>query len=87
MKNDEKKIKVSIVGATGYSGKELIRILLKHPYVEIMHLVSASYVGKKIAEIFPDFLNQLDRELIELDTDKISRDSDLVLLLYPILFR
>ncbi|MDD2353296.1 MAG: N-acetyl-gamma-glutamyl-phosphate reductase [Atribacterota bacterium] len=83
MKNDEKKIKVSIVGATGYSGKELIRILLKHPYVEIMHLVSASYVGKKIAEIFPDFLNQLDRELIELDTDKISRDSDLVFTALP----
>lgn len=78
-----KKIKVSIIGATGYSGKELIRILLKHPQVELVHLVSASYVGKKIAEIFPDFYNQLDKELIELDTDTISRDSDLVFTALP----
>lgn len=78
-----KKIKVSIVGATGYSGKELIRILLKHPQVEILHLVSASYVGKKITEIFPDFLNQLDQTLIELDIDTIVRDSDLVFTALP----
>ncbi|MFO7891265.1 MAG: N-acetyl-gamma-glutamyl-phosphate reductase, partial [bacterium] len=72
------KIKVSIIGATGYSGKELIRILLKHPQVDLMHLVTTSYVGKKIAEVFPDFLNQLDKELVELNLDMISRDSDLV---------
>jgi len=78
-----KKIRVSIIGATGYSGKELIRILLKHPQVELMHLVSASYAGKKIAAIFPDFLNQLDRELIELNVDMISQDSDLVFTALP----
>jgi len=78
-----KNIKVSIVGATGYSGKELIRILLKHPGVEIRHLVSASYVGKNISEIFPDFLNQLDMELIELNINRISSDSDLVFTALP----
>jgi len=78
-----KKITVSIIGATGYSGKELIRILLKHSQVELMHLVSASYAGKKIAEIFPDFLNQLDRELIALNVDMISQDSDLVFTALP----
>jgi N-acetyl-gamma-glutamyl-phosphate reductase len=78
-----KKIRVSIIGATGYSGKELIRILLKHPQVELAHLISASYVGKKIAEIFPDFLNQLDRELIELNVNMISQDSDLVFTALP----
>ncbi len=78
-----KKIKVSIIGATGYSGKELVRILLKHPQVQLMHLVSNSYAGKNITEVFPDFLNQLDRELIVLDIEKISRDSDLVFTALP----
>lgn len=77
------KIKVSIIGATGYSGKELIRILLKHPQVDIIHLVTTSYVGKKIAEVFPDFLNQLDKELVELNLDMITRDSDLVFTALP----
>lgn len=77
------KIKVSIIGATGYSGKELIKILLKHPYIKLMHLVSASYIGKNIAEVFPDFSNQLDKELIELDTGRIARDSDLVFTALP----
>ena len=78
-----KKIKVSIIGATGYSGKELIKILLKHPHVELRHLVSASYVGKNINEIFPDFLHQLDKELIELDIPMLARDSDLVFTALP----
>lgn len=76
-------IKVSIVGATGYSGKELIRILLKHPKVELVHLVSASYVGLNIMDVFPDFLNQLDKKLIGLDLDMISHESDLVFTALP----
>lgn len=78
-----KKIKVSIIGATGYSGKELIKILLNHPKVELIHLVSASYVGKNITDIFPDFLNQLDKELIGLDLHKITQESDLVFTALP----
>jgi len=77
------KIKVSIIGATGYSGKELIKILLNHPKVELIHLVSASYVGKNITDIFPDFLNQLDKKLIGLDLHKIRKESDLVFTALP----
>ncbi|MDD4362806.1 MAG: N-acetyl-gamma-glutamyl-phosphate reductase [Atribacterota bacterium] len=78
-----KKIKVSIIGATGYSGRELIKILLKNPQVELTNLVSASYAGKNINEIFPEFLHQLDKNLIELDIDKISADSDVVFTALP----
>ncbi|MBP8717490.1 MAG: N-acetyl-gamma-glutamyl-phosphate reductase [Candidatus Atribacteria bacterium] len=77
------KIRVSIVGATGYSGKELIRILLKHPQVELTHLVSASYVGQNIAAIFPEFKNQLDKELISLDLELITNDSELIFTALP----
>ncbi len=78
-----KKVNVSIIGATGYSGKELIRILINHPNVELTHLISASYVGKNISEVFPEFLNRLDKELIGLDIDKIARDSNLVFTALP----
>ena len=77
------KIRVSIIGATGYSGKELIRILLKHPQIELMHLVSASYVGQNICEVYPDFTNQLDKKLVELGIEKIAQDSDVVFTALP----
>ncbi len=77
------KIRVSIIGATGYSGKELIRILLRHPKIELMHLVTANYVGQKIWKVYPEFINKLDKELMELDVDKIIQDSDLVFTALP----
>jgi N-acetyl-gamma-glutamyl-phosphate reductase len=52
MKN--KKIKVGIVGATGYAGAELVRLLSHHPFAEISVLSSVSFEGKKIHEIYPN---------------------------------
>jgi N-acetyl-gamma-glutamyl-phosphate reductase len=46
-------LKVSIVGATGYTGAELVKILLKHPQVEIETITSQSFAGKKISEVYP----------------------------------
>ena len=77
------KIKVSIVGATGYSGKELTRLLLRHPQVELVHLVSASYVGQNINEVYPEFVNRLDKKLIELDKKQIVNDSEIVFTALP----
>ncbi|GAH43749.1 unnamed protein product, partial [marine sediment metagenome] len=72
------KLEVSIVGSTGYTGKELIKILLNHKEVELVHLTSTTYVGKNINKIFPEFLNKLDKKLINLDLKLISQNSDLV---------
>lgn len=77
------KLKVSVIGATGYAGKELTKILSGHPEVELMHLVSSSYTGKNIGEVFPEFLNILDKKLIQLDLTLISQDSDLVFSALP----
>lgn len=51
-----KKIQVGIIGATGYAGTELLRILLRHPDAEIAALGSVSFEGKKIDEIYPNML-------------------------------
>lgn len=77
------KLKVSIIGSTGYVGKELVKILMNHPNVELVHLVSSSYAGKNIVEIFPEFLNKLDKKLINLNLDVVSKNSDLVFTALP----
>jgi N-acetyl-gamma-glutamyl-phosphate reductase len=78
-----KKIKISVIGSTGYAGKELVKILINHRNVELVHLISSSYAGKNIAEIFPDFLNKLDKKLISYNLDIVSQDSDLVFTALP----
>ncbi len=47
------KMKVGILGATGYTGQELLRLLDNHPETEIVYLGSSSSAGKNIAEIYP----------------------------------
>ncbi|RUM32134.1 MAG: N-acetyl-gamma-glutamyl-phosphate reductase [Aquifex sp.] len=51
----EQTLRVSIFGATGYTGIELLRSLLIHPFVEIKNLVSQSYKGQKVGEVLPSF--------------------------------
>lgn len=78
-----KKIKISVIGSTGYAGKELVKILMNHRNVELVHLISSSYAGKNIMEIFPEFLNKLDKKLINYNLDIVSQDSDLVFTALP----
>ena len=47
--------KVAVVGASGYSGEELVRLLLVHPGVELTAITSRQYAGKALAEVFPKF--------------------------------
>ena len=47
--------KVGIIGASGYTGHELVKILKKHSNVELVVLNSKSYEGKKVKELYPDF--------------------------------
>src|SRR6266852_5207499 len=76
-----KKTKAVIVGASGYSGQELIRLLLRHPHVEITHFTSRQYAGKAVAEIFPRFRGQIDATFVEPNVDRI--DSDVAFLALP----
>jgi N-acetyl-gamma-glutamyl-phosphate reductase len=49
----KQKIKIAILGASGYTGVELIRLLLSHKQIEIKALIADSNAGKEIAEIYP----------------------------------
>ena len=47
--------KVAIIGASGYSGEELVRLLLSHPQVELSAVTSRQYAGQTLARVFPKF--------------------------------
>ncbi len=55
MNTTQATINVGIIGANGYGGVELIRILAQHPYVNIALLISRSEAGKRLADVFPHF--------------------------------
>jgi N-acetyl-gamma-glutamyl-phosphate reductase len=50
-----KTVKTAIVGASGYSGEQLVRLLLRHPGVELVALTSRQEAGRTLAEVMPRF--------------------------------
>ncbi len=73
------KVNVGIVGAAGYTGGELIRILLNHPNVELVYVSSRSQAGKKVVELHPDLIGQT--ELVY--SDEYKTDLDVVFICLP----
>ena len=62
--------KVGIIGASGYTGYELIKILSKHKKVKLVVLNSKSYAGKKVSSLYPDFNGNL--EFTDCSVDEIN---------------
>lgn len=78
----DKKIKVAIVGASGYTGSELARFLIHHPNVEIRMITSETYKGQPFSNLHPQFLSQLDIPLVS--ADEVSNEElDAVFLALP----
>ncbi len=76
------KINVSIVGAAGYSGEELLRLLIRHPHVDIKCITSRKNDGVHISEVFPRFADT-DLYFSKPDVEKIIAESDTVFLALP----
>lgn len=49
----KKKIKVGVVGASGYTGSDLVRLAVRHPQIEIAALTANTHAGKSMADVFP----------------------------------
>ncbi len=77
----DKKIKAGIIGATGYAGAELVKILLNHPYVEIAAVSSVSFEGKKLSEVYPNFKKIADYTLV--NADAVIDESDVIFASLP----
>lgn len=61
------KSKTAILGASGYTGAELVRLLLTHPHIELTTLTADSKAGKPLSEVFPQFIGLNLPDLIALD--------------------
>ena len=57
-------IKAGIVGATGYTGQELLRLLIKHPQVSLQAVTSRGEAGKPVASLFPNLRGYLDLNFV-----------------------
>ena len=76
------KIDVSIIGASGYSGIELFRILRQHPSVAVRHLFAQTAAGKRVDELYPD-LRSITPGVFESYTPELIQDSNVVFLALP----
>ena len=61
-----KKLKVGIVGGTGYTGVELLRLLSIHPNVELTAITSRGEVGLPVADMFPSLRGYVDLKFTNL---------------------
>ena len=76
-------IRVGILGGTGYAGVEVVRLLLRHSEVSIERIVSHSYAGKKLSDVYPNFMDICDIVLSDLDVDDIAENCDVVFTALP----
>jgi len=53
-----KTVQAAVIGASGYSGEELVRLLLSHPHIELTAVTSRQYAGQTLAQVFPKFAHQ-----------------------------
>jgi len=74
--------KAAVIGASGYSGEELLRILSKHPECAVTTVTSRKHAGKHIGEIFPRF-RALDLHFSQPDVDAIAESADIAFLALP----
>jgi len=75
------KIKAGIIGASGYAGYELIKILKKHPKVDLKALNSRTYTGKTVKSMYPDF-NDAKLKFTDVGLDELG-SLDVVFLTVP----
>lgn len=76
-------IRVGIVGATGYGGRELIRLLLGHPHAELVALASTSVAGEPVGDILPAFRGSLDLRFEPFSAASLAQRCDVVYMAVP----
>lgn len=76
-------MRISIVGITGYSGLELLRLIHHHPHIEVSSIHATQSIGKSISELYPHLKGICDLIVQPFDADEIMKHSDLVVFATP----
>jgi N-acetyl-gamma-glutamyl-phosphate reductase len=78
--------KVAIVGASGYSGEELVKLLLNHPHAELVAVTSRSNAGQTLAQVFPKFASHPKSKtlrFVEPNAEVLAKQAEVVFLALP----
>ncbi len=78
----QKKLRAAVVGATGYTGSEMVRILSRHPHVDIEVITSERCAGESFADVHPHFQGIAEHRLESAD-DLLSHEIDVAFLALP----
>jgi N-acetyl-gamma-glutamyl-phosphate reductase len=76
-------LKAGIYGASGYTGQELLRLLLGHPHTKVVALTSRRYAGLPVSDIYPIFTGLTDQAFIDATPDDVAALADIVFLALP----
>ncbi len=76
-------IRVGIVGANGYAGAELVRILVAHPEANLTIITSRQYSGKKFSRIYPSMENVVDLVCEDMSIDRLCDAADVIFTALP----
>lgn len=76
-------IKVGIIGATGYAGAEIVRLLQMHPKAQVVWYGSRSYIDQKYASIYQNLFKLVDADCLGEDMDKLADEVDVIFTATP----
>lgn len=76
-------IKVGIIGATGYAGAELVRILMNHKEVEIKWFGSRSYIDQNYTDVYQNFFEIVDAKCMDDNMDELASQVDVIFTATP----
>jgi len=77
------KVKVAVLGATGFTGEKLVKVLLGHPKAEVVYLASQTPKPVAYSQLFPGFKGKTSLKCEPLDVKKAAKVSDVVFLSLP----
>jgi len=76
-------VRIAIIGATGYTARESLEILLRHPEAEVTYLTALPEECAPVAEVFPPLRGRLDLPIEPVDLDKLSQLADVAFCCLP----
>lgn len=83
MGENGRRIPVGIIGASGYGGVQLVRLLMDHPKTEVVYMGGESSAGKPFSSLYPHLTDCVDLMIESIDLDKIAQKCEVVFLSLP----
>ena len=78
-----RRVPVGIIGASGYGGVQLVRLLLNHPELELVYLGGESSAGKSFSDIYPHLAHVINLKVEPVEPEAIARRCEVVFLSLP----